>query len=234
MKAVEKAVTSSFSDIQQGESSRPGLRERKKQEKLARIKQAARKLFEKQGVEATTIRQIAAAADIGLGTVFSYAANKEDLLVMIFREEVGETVKSAFESLPTRGILEQFLHIFDAIVEHHRKYPALARVFVKEIRFIDDRRHEIGEFMKSLFSGLTRLIDQAKARGEIRPDVASALLAQNLFSIFFNHLQLWLGGVNPKYELEYSQLRDALELQLTGLRNSVRPEPRLVRTKRKS
>ena len=88
--------------------------------------------------------------------------------------------------------------------------------------------------MKSLFSGLTRLIDQAKTRGEIRQDVASALLAQNLFAIFFNHLQLWLGGVNPKYELEYSQLRDALELQLTGLRNSIRPGARSVRTKRKS
>ncbi len=214
--------------------SPPGLRERNKQAKLARIKHAARRLFEKQGVAATTIRQIATAADISLGTVFSYAANKEDLLVMIFREEVGETVKSAFASLPTRGILEQFLHIFEAIVEHHRKHPELARVFVKEIRFIDDRRNEIGEFMKSLFSGLTRLIDQAKKRGEIRPDVASALLAQNLFAIFFNHLQLWLGGVNPKHELEYSQLRDALELQLTGLRNSIRSSARSVRTKRKS
>src|SRR5271163_2284796 len=173
--------------------SPPGLRERNKQAKLARIKRAARRLFEKQGVEATTIRQIAAAADIGLGTVFSYAANKEDLLVMIFREEVGEAVKSAFGSLPTQGILEQFLHIFGAIVEHHRKNPELARVFVKEIRFIDDRRHEIGEFMKSLFAGLTRLIEQSKTCGEIRPDVASALLAHNLFAIFFHHLQLWLG-----------------------------------------
>jgi TetR/AcrR family transcriptional regulator, cholesterol catabolism regulator len=214
--------------------SPPGLRERNKQAKLVRIKGAARRLFEKQGVEATTIRQIASAADIGLGTVFSYTANKEDLLVMIFREEVGETVKSAFASLPKRGILEQFLHVFDAIVEHHRKCPELARVFVKEIRFIDDRRNEIGEFMRSLFAGLTRLIDQSKTRGEIRPDVPSELLTQNLFAIFFNHLQLWLGGVNPKYELEYSQLRDALELQLAGLRNSIRSDPRSLRAKRKS
>lgn len=220
MKAVENAVAPRFTNQDPKESFRPGLRERNKMDKLARIKRAARKLFEKQGVDATTIRQIAASADIGLGTVFSYAANKEDLLVMIFREEVGEAVKLAFASVPNQGVLEQFLHIFDAIVEHHRENPGLARVFVKETPFLDDRRHEIGEFMKALFSGLTALVDQSKARGEIRADVPSALLVQNLFAISFYHLQLWLGGRHPKHELEYPRLRDALELQLTGLRDS--------------
>ena len=47
---------------------RTGRRER---DKLARIKHSARKLFARQGVDATTIRQIADAADIGRGTMFS-------------------------------------------------------------------------------------------------------------------------------------------------------------------
>ncbi len=235
MKAVEKIVTCSPEESGQKERFRAGLRERNKMEKLARIKQAARRLFEKQGVEATTIRQIAAASDIGLGTMFSYAANKEDLLVMIFREEVGEALKLAFASLPKKGVLEQFLHIFGAIVEHHREDPALARVFVKETPFIDDRRHEVREFMQTLFSGLTALVDRAKERGELRADVPSALLAQNLFAISFLRLQLWLGGKHPKHELQYPRLRDALELHLTGLRNSPPSSGRrLVGTVRKS
>ena len=50
---------------------RIGRRERNKRDKLARIKHSARKLFARQGVDATTIRQIADAADIGRGTMFS-------------------------------------------------------------------------------------------------------------------------------------------------------------------
>ena len=219
MKAVEEIVTSSPMESGQKERFRAGLRERNKMDKLVRIKRAARKLFEKQGVEATTIRQIATASDIGLGTMFSYAANKEDLLVMIFREEVGEALKLAFASLPKKGLLQQFLHIFGAIVEHHREDPGLARVFIKETPFIDDRRHGVRDFMQTLFSGLTALVDESKERGEIRAEVPSALLAKNLFAISFYHLQLWLGGTHPTDELEYPRLRDALELHLTGLRN---------------
>jgi TetR/AcrR family transcriptional regulator, cholesterol catabolism regulator len=200
--------------------SLPGLRERNKQAKLARIKRAARRLFERQGVEATTIRQIAAAADIGLGTVFSYAANKEDLLVMIFREEVGHAVDLAFANVPTAGVLEQVLHIFDAIIAHHRESPGLARVFVKETPFIDDRRHQITEFAQALYAGLTALIDRSKERGELKADVPAETLAHNLFAIFFFHLQFWLSGRDPQQQWNRPKLRGSLELQLCGLRNS--------------
>jgi AcrR family transcriptional regulator len=200
--------------------SAPGLRERNKQAKLARIKRAASRLFEKQGVEATTIRQIAAAADIGLGTVFSYAANKQDLLVMIFREEVGQAIGLAFANVPPAGLLDQVVHIFDTIIDHHRKNPGLARVFVKETPFIDDRSHRIAQFMERLYASLTTLIDLAKDRGELKPDVPSATLARNLFAIFFSHLQFWLGGRDPQQELNCPSLRDSLDLQLRGLRTS--------------
>jgi TetR/AcrR family transcriptional regulator, cholesterol catabolism regulator len=220
MRAARKALTPRSIDTKRKEAPRLSLRERNKQDKLARIKRAARRLFEKQGVAATTIRQIAAGADIGLGTIFSYAANKEDLLVMIFREEVGAVIDSAFASIPRAELLEQVLYVFNAIAAHHRENPELARVFVKETPFIDDRRHGIAEFMRTVFGGLNALIDQAKERGEIRADVPSAMLARNLFAISFSFLQIWLGGRNPKRELEDERLRDSLELQLSGLRAS--------------
>lgn len=200
-----------------------GRRERNKRDKAERIKQAARTLFAQHGVEATTIRQIAEAADIGLGTVFSYAANKEDLLVLIFREEVGVAVARAFANVPKKPVLDQVLHVFDAIITHHRQNPHLARVFVKETPFIDDTRHGLVEFMAGLFGGLAALIEEAKARHELNEDVPAALLARNLFAIFFQHLQFWLRGRPPAAELNHRQLRMSLELHLAGLR------PRAVR-----
>ena len=48
--------------------AKPGLRERKKQEKLDRIKRAARALFSKRGFHSTTIRDVAARAGVATGT----------------------------------------------------------------------------------------------------------------------------------------------------------------------
>src|SRR6185295_18742777 len=107
------------------------------------------RLFGRQGFEATTIRQIADAADIGLGTVFSYAANKNDLLVLIFQDEVGRAVERAFANVPDKPLLDRVLHVYGAIIAHHRENPGLARVFVKETPFIDDRRHGIADFMRN-------------------------------------------------------------------------------------
>ena len=60
--------------------ARMSLRDRKR----ARIRQAlvdaATELFERDGYERTTVADIAAAADIGTRTFFSYFASKEELL----------------------------------------------------------------------------------------------------------------------------------------------------------
>ncbi len=202
---------------------RIGRRERNKRDKLARIKHSARKLFARQGVDATTIRQIADAADIGLGTMFSYAASKEDLLVMIFQEEVGRALDRAFARVPEKPLLNQILHILSAIVTHHRENPGLARVFVKETPFIADSHHSIAAFMSSLYLRLAKLIDNAKDRGEFPASVPSIALARNLFAIFFQQLQFWLAHRSPAPDLDHQQLNAALELQLIGLRNMAAP-----------
>ena len=86
----------------------PGRRERNKQEKLARIVGAARALFRDQGFTETTTQQIAEAADIGAGTLFLYARSKEDLLVMVFRDEMIETARRAIVDVLGAGLLAQF------------------------------------------------------------------------------------------------------------------------------
>ena len=79
--------------------------ERKKRDKLERIKRAARALFARKGFEATTTREIATAADVGIGTVFLHTTSKQDLLVMIFREEAGRTVDAAGRrNVPVAGV----------------------------------------------------------------------------------------------------------------------------------
>ncbi len=61
-------------------ASRPGLRERKKNKTRKIIQREALRLFRLQGYEATTISQIAEAAEISESTFFRYFPTKEDIV----------------------------------------------------------------------------------------------------------------------------------------------------------
>jgi AcrR family transcriptional regulator len=197
----------------------PGRIERSKRDKLERIKRAARRLFGRKGFEATTTREIASAADIGAGTLFLYAGTKEDLLVLIFREEVGRVVADAFATMPARPLLDQVLHLFGSMIALHERDRGLARVFVRELPFVEDRRHGVAELMAAQIGGIANLIEHAKARGELRADVPATRLAHSLFALFFFQLQRWLGSDPITSRQRDERLRAALKLQLDGLRN---------------
>jgi AcrR family transcriptional regulator len=65
-------------------SIEPGLRQRKKQRTRETIAGAARELFAERGYHATTLPDIAEAADVSTRTIFAYFPSKEDILFADF------------------------------------------------------------------------------------------------------------------------------------------------------
>ena len=77
--------------------SSSGLRERKKRKTRWAIQEHALRLFAQQGYEATTVEQIAAAAEISPSTFFRYFKTKEDVVV---EDRYDELLVAAIEETP--------------------------------------------------------------------------------------------------------------------------------------
>jgi AcrR family transcriptional regulator len=74
------------------------LRDRKRERTRQAIVTAALELFERDGFERTTVADIAAAADIGTRTFFTYFATKEDVLF----PEAADRVQAALDAIAAR------------------------------------------------------------------------------------------------------------------------------------
>src|SRR5918996_6273299 len=98
-----------------------GRRERNKQHKLDRITAAASELFAEHGVEEVTTQQIADKADIGTGTLFLYAKNKGELLLLVQNSTYADALvegKAAAEG--ASDVLEAVMAIVTPVVVCNR------------------------------------------------------------------------------------------------------------------
>ena len=193
-----------------------GRRERQKRKTLEKIVRAARILFERKGFDATTTQEIAERADIGTGTLFNYAKTKEDLLLMVFREEMHVVVRDAFATLPGKdSLLDQLVHYFGSFIVYHQRDVGIAQALIRQLSSVNtpEQREKNQQFVRDLIGRIADMVREAQARGEVRADVPPLILAHNLFAIYYRLLENWLGEYIT-VEQYADRIRRGLELQL--------------------
>ena len=173
-----------------------GRRERNKREKVARITAAARTLFHTKGYTETTTQEVAEAADIGAGTLFLYAKSKEDLLILVFKDEMSQLIEEVYGTIRKKApLLEQVESLFDGFIEYHRRDVVISRALIRELSFSGNpgRRKEVLKIPEAIIEKLVHFVSAARARGEIRADIDPTEAARCLFAIYYQQLQTWLG-----------------------------------------
>jgi AcrR family transcriptional regulator len=196
-----------------------GRREQNKLEKRGRIIAAARALFTHKGFEATTSQEIADAAGVASGTVFTYAKTKDDLLILVFHDEMMEVAERAYVAArATDGLLDQANAFFETMVAYHERDLPLAHALMRQLGYVGstEQRALVSELMTSVLGRLALLVQAAKTDGKV--DATSALIpsARSLFAIYYFHLGGLLSGYLDRAQFDRA-LRTDLGLLLRGL-----------------
>ena len=152
-----------------------GLRERKKQRTRETIARVAVDLFEERGYQATTLADIAEAADVSTRTIFAYFPSKEDILFCEF-----PAIKQAFaQALAERpagtdtldAVRDFFLAIpHDKDALHHRR----DRIIGSNETLRSHKRARLGEIYELLTVSIAEDLDASA--DDLRPHVVAASL----------------------------------------------------------
>ena len=107
---------------------------------------AALKLFSRKGFHRTTVREIAEACGLGIGTLYSYIKAKEDILYLVYRR-ILETFEARMLEA-TRGIQDPRLQLKAALEETLKIYDECQDV----VLLLYQESHALGrQSLQSLF-----------------------------------------------------------------------------------
>ena len=101
-----------------------GLRAKHKLDRNSRIVEAAAGLFRKQGYEGARIEEIAARAEVSVGTIYNYYRNKGDILVAIVSMEVHEVLAAGQRIIqkPPRNVEKAIDALLACYIDHSLVY----------------------------------------------------------------------------------------------------------------
>ncbi len=161
-------------------------RQQQKAETRALILRSAQRLFEKNGFDKTTLRQIAKSAGVGLGTIFGHFSDKESILISTLIDDLNRTNQRAWEAMSQElPIKEKMLHLAEKGFEAWLQRPGLSRVLLREMCFTPGPDRDVLRAAdQEAMERVAAMLEKAKQEGELRSDADTALTARTSFSFY--------------------------------------------------
>ena len=196
-----------------------GKREENKQDKLARIIAAARRIFAEKGFESATVQEIAREARVATGTLFLYADTKRDIAFLAVLADYEAAMAEALAVPDDLPVLEQVMGCFLPYLRFDHAQPEIAKVMLSELLFFTLGKHaqRHGGRVSALKQELERRFGAALARGEILPGGDVADMAELAYVIFQGETRAWLRDGAKDLAEGTARLRRILALGLAGV-----------------
>lgn len=158
---------------------REGRRERRSRELRARIYEVAQRLFLERGYEATTVSQIAEAADIAPATFFNHFQGKGAVLDAMTARVFEELERLVAEQLERPVTAQERIRAFaERVAEETVHVRHLAYDVLLGLMQIGLRRGEMAPHLRGLHAPFAQMLDEGQRAGEVRRDHSSMFLAE--------------------------------------------------------
>ena len=183
------------------------------------VADAAEAVFVENGFDNASIREMASRAEVGVGTVFNYAADKRDLLFLVVNEKLEATNHRAFRDVPdTLPLVEQILIVFRYYYLFYSENIEIGRYMLQESTLFGagEQGQRFQEHRLQIATHMTNLIRRAQDRGEIAEGEDPALVAELVLSILGRQVRRWLRSDKPEVETGLIPLRELLSLMMRG------------------
>jgi AcrR family transcriptional regulator len=166
----------------------------------ARIEEEALRLFAAQGIEATSIRDIATAVGVAEGALYRHFPSKDSLARTLFQNAyanlAGRVLAVAGEGMGVDDSVRRVVELFCALFDENR--PLFSFLLISQHAFLSDvsrlPHRNVVEAVKSLFQ-------EAIAKGEIPPQdpdevaaLALGIVAQPAIFALYGRLQGSMAG----------------------------------------
>ncbi len=192
--------------------------------RVGAIRDAARRVIARRGVEAATMNEVAAEAGLSTGAIYRYFSGKDDLIVAAFAEGRERTRRAFEQARATTGSM------LEAMAEAGRL--SLADVLDRDTICLDlecalgSARHggivseQTKEFRRWVIDLVEGFAAHAQQNGEIAPDVdpreLAVLLTAFVMGLALINLELGEGEISAE---------DSLKLLLRFISQPLRPTP---------
>lgn len=152
-------------------------------DKDQRIVNSAIQLFKEKGIEQTKIADIVKKAGIAQGTFYLYFPSKMALMPAIAKVMVDNMFEAIQKNVDANAtLIEKFEQLINTIFEMTRQHKELVVIIYAGLSASDYLKDWVDAYMP-YYTWLTKVLNEAKKRGEIRVEIDTLSTSKMVFGL---------------------------------------------------
>lgn len=190
---------------------------KKNKPKYMQIIDAAVEVIAENGYHSSQVSKIAKKAGVADGTIYLYFKNKEDILVSLFKEKMGQFIGQIEEATTSKQTAEEKLltlietHFTQLAADHH-----LAIVTQLELRQSNkELRLKINDVLKRYLKIIDLIVEEGVTEGIFSDELNRRLVRQMIFGTMDETVTNWVMK-EQKYDI-VKQAKDVHRLIIKGI-----------------